>query len=350
MHTSRHGVLGWPSPAALASDAPLYLDGLATEYLQQARILGPVISAFSEVWISERDALNAQHMVEQEIVSGEMLTVVASLRTFVAKGLRSGTVKSGKYHDSWNMSAQGARPSDLNLIADLGTVEAVIFDDRAINKDGFVADNHGRRVPLGTSLDVIEDLLAVGTINRARKAQLRMRLRRGGAMLMPLETEELVDAVRRNQVAVSPEFKEIRQNIDLVRLVEAPVFPADVPWFASSINAVKNAVHMVLNDKKDLQRSEGLSNQLMGLHMAPEDWQFAWKGELPSLWVDTVSGALLAGLAFPVSITDPTLKKAYDAWIERNVLKPLADNDAARYDWLVHYLIDLINNGTALGE
>jgi len=337
----------WPTPAPVASDVPLYLDSLATEYLQQARVLEPVIGAFPNVFISERAALEANQTVKLETVTEEMLAIVASLRAFVAHGLRAGNVKSGKYQEAWSLGAPGERPSALNLIADLGNVEAVIFDDRAINKDGFVADNRGRRVPLGTTLDVIEDLIKLGTINKSRKAQLRMKLRRGGAMLIPLEVEELVDAARRSQAAASPEFKAIQQSIDFVRLVEAPLFPTDIPWFAGSANAIRNAVHAVWSEKRDIERCETLSNLLLGLHMAPEDWEFAWKGTQPPQWADSVAGALLAGLAFPITITDKEAKSAFDAWIERTVLMPLAENQAARYDGLVKYLIGLIGSGVA---
>lgn len=337
----------WSNPAALSSGKPLFLDALALEYVQQARMLDVILSSFSTVFISEDSALNSRLLVDQNETSEEMLTVLASLRHFIAKGLRAGTVKSGKYHTVGVQGGGQHRSSTLNLIADLGSVDAVILDDRAINKDGFASDDAGRSVRLVNSLDVIEQLHSVGTVSKARRAQLRMRLRRAGVLLMPLEAEELVDAVRRNQAAPSPEFLAIQQNIDLTRFVEAPSFPGDIPWFANSVNAIKNAVHAVWDQKTDLERSETLSQQLLALHLAPIDWEFAWKGAPPPDWVKTVSGALLAGLAFPVAIEDPKIKKAFGKWLERYVLRPLADQEDPQYQWLVRYLIDLINSGVA---
>ena len=104
----------------------------------------------------------------------------ASSTTFesaILKAYASGKIMFGPRGSQADESVHTSSMSTLHLLGDLLGSDAVVFDDRALNKEPFVTDRAGRRARIVTSLDIIEELHARGLLSAAERRKCRHRLR-----------------------------------------------------------------------------------------------------------------------------------------------------------------------------
>src|SRR5207248_3113923 len=135
--------------------------------------------------------------------------------------------------------------STLNLVANWAEAEVAVIDDRGLNKEPFVMDSRAHRARTVTSLDMIEELHRRQVSSDDERRALRHRLRVAGARLVPLDTEEIVIAALRRTGSDSAELRAMKESILLARVAALPRFPAEIPWFATTTIAIKNAIMAV---------------------------------------------------------------------------------------------------------
>src|SRR5262249_24380820 len=198
------------------------------------------------------------------------------------------------------------------------------------------------------------ELAARGALSRSERDVLRHRLRVAGAVLVPIDAEEILKAARRNRQAESADFRAIRESVALARAAQVPLFPAEMPWFLSVVSATKAAILQSWVEEDETSRAAELSNVILELHPQPEEWLAQWQGPPPPNWVDTVKSVLIGTLAMPIHIADSQRRAAYHAWVEKKVLTPLQRIAPRAYDRVIAYLkqfvIGAITNDEDLEE
>jgi hypothetical protein len=250
---------GWPSPVRPDVKRPLYVDDLALNYLQTTNLLGTVLNHFSEVHIEASAEKESAALIDHDRHVGEVLRIIDDIREAVRVARANGKIIFGPRRSQQEDDAAGPDPAVMHLLSNLCAAEAAVFDDRALNKELFAQDGTGFRARSITSLDIIEELLGRGVITETDRRNFRHRLRVAGAMLIPVDVEEIVHAAMRSKAGVSREFRAIRENLDLARIAEMPRFPAEIPWFGSFAINAKSAVMQVWMREKDWARAAALS-------------------------------------------------------------------------------------------
>jgi hypothetical protein len=232
----------------------------------------------------------------------------------------------------------------MHLLSNLCAAEAAVFDDRALNKELFAQDGTGFRARSITSLDIIEELLGRGVITETDRRNFRHRLRVAGAMLIPVDVEEIVHAAMRSKAGVSREFRAIRENLDLARIAEMPRFPAEIPWFGSFAINAKSAVMQVWMREKDWARAAALSEMILNLRPRAESWLARWEGDPPPGWVEAVGRMTTASLAMPVEFGHDEDLRAYHKWLEERILEPMRRLRPDGYKAMIEYVRMFILN------
>jgi hypothetical protein len=228
--------------------------------------------------------------------------------------------------------------STLNLLTNLKGAEAVVFDDRALNKEPFAVDESGHRARMLTTLDILEELRARLTVTQDQYRALRYRLRMAGAMLVPADASELATAAKRNRQNEAPEFRAIRDSFDLARLSEMPQFPGEMCWFMSYVHAAKGAIMQIWNEEPDEERARALASVIFDIRPVPEDWFGRWNGNPPPNWIAAVRRALIGGFALPVEISGGAKLRAYQKWIDDIMMSEVRFLSPETYQQVVEYL------------
>ncbi len=345
---------GWPSSAKLDFARPLYIDGLALVYLETVNLLEPVLNSFNEVYIDSNVEQESAALIEHDKHTTEVLHIVDGIRDSIRKAHPSGKIIFGPRRAATNKDNDNEDDEDafdgmqvastVHLLSDLMRSDLISFDDRALNKELFGTDQTGHRARMVNSLDFIEELCGRGVISEDERRALRYRLRIAGASLVPVDKDEVVAAARRNRHGESPEFRAIRESIVLPRVAELPRFPAEVPWFASVSTAIRCSIAQIWLDEKDAARAANLAGALLDLLPKAEDWIERWEGQPPPGWVEAVTTVELAMLSLPVEISEQATLKAYNAWLDAHVLKPLKQRSPSTYAAVVRQLSSFVND------
>jgi hypothetical protein len=301
---------------------PLFIDELALVYLQGTDLLDAVLKVFKDVRIEGSSEDEALALIEHHQHIEEVLNIIDDIRNLIRAANASGKVQFGPRRNERGKRAEET-PSTLHLLSDLTAVDAVVCDDRALNKENFAADTKGKRIPCLSTLDVLEELRGRGKLSDAERISARHKLRVGGAALVPVDLPEVLNALGRSHKAMSAEMRAIQESIDLARVAEIPIFPRELRWYASVSMGVKAAVIPIWKTVPDAALAGRLSNMVMHVIPKPEDWASRWDPEPPPGWVDAVNTVVIATLAVPIELNDAQTEAAYNEWFERHHLEPL---------------------------
>jgi len=262
---------GWSAPAAPQPKQPLYLDSLSLIYLHTVGLLDAVVGSFVDVYIHADAEEDAFALIERDHDTAEIQRVIDQIRGPILKAYDAGKIIFGPRWPQADESGYASNMSTLHLLGDLLGSDAVVFDDRALNKEPFLTDSTGRRARIVTSLDIIEELHARGLLSAADRRNCRHRLRIAGCCLMPLDAGEIRSAAQRSGQHLSPEFRAIRDSIDLPRVAEIPLFPAEIPWFMTIDSAVKTALVENWNKESDPQKAAAVADAIYSIYPTAEE-------------------------------------------------------------------------------
>jgi hypothetical protein len=334
---------GWSAPAVPQLKQPLYLDSLSLIYLQTVGLLDAVVASFDDVYIHVGTEDDAFALIEHGRNAAEVLRVIDQIRGAILKAHVAGKIIFGPRGSQADEGVHTSNMSTLHLLGDLLGSDTVVFDDRALNKELFVTDRAGGRARIATSLDIIEELHARGLLSATERRICRHRLRIAGSGLVPLDAGEIKSAAQRSGHHLSPEFRAIRDSIDLARMAEIPLFPAEIPWFMTVNSAVKTALIEIWNEETDPQKAATIADAIFSIYPSPEDWVACWKGQPPPDWIVAVNRILRASLALPFELGGEALDH-YNDWLERTVLWPMRKREPESYRGVVEHLKNFVLN------
>lgn len=327
---------GWPQPALPEKNKPLYLDDVAVSYLQTTNLLEAVIHAFDAVYVGLDVEEEAAGLMEMDRRSIEILRILDDIRGAIIKADESGRIRFGSRAPSAESEERDL--STMHLLADLSGADAVVFDDRSLNKNPYATDRKGHNARTVTSLDLIEELVQRGIIAQDERQWLRHRLRTAGAALVPLDCDELYAAAIRSGSYESAELRAIRESLALAGLREIPRFPAEIPWYLMLNRAVKGALMKTWTSEGKGERAESVAEAVLSIQPNAVDWLNRWGGSPPPNWVQAANRVMIASLALPVELADQEVIQRYHRWLDARVLQELERDDSGQYRAIVEQI------------
>jgi|CXWL01.1.fsa_nt_gi tetratricopeptide (TPR) repeat protein len=331
---------GWPASAKIARDRPVFLDELAVAYLQTVGLLDAVLMTFADVRVHRQVERQAAALLEHEKDVAACAEAIDDIRRSLRAAADSGRLSFGGRRD--DIEEIGLDASTAHLLHDLMGVDVVVVDDRALNGEDRAVSSKGHSAPIATSLDVIEELRAREKIDDGGRRSRRHQLRAMGAVLVPVDSEEVVEAALRNRQHESVEFRGIRENLGLTRVAQIAYFPAEMPWFAATSIQIKDAIKKVWLKETDPEKAAEHSNMIYSLLPNFHDWEPGWHGTPPPDWAAHTELVMNSGLALPFEIVEPATMDAYNRWLEEEVIDPLKSSRPHQYEAFVARLREYV--------
>ena len=220
-----------------------------------------------------------------------------------------------------------------------------MFDDRSLNKEPFVADPPaGARVSLRRSTS--SKSFTQEAFSRTWSAECTAT---GSASPVAVSFRWIRrrsnSAARRNGQHLSPEFRSIRDSIDLPRMAEIPLFPAEIPWFMTINSATRIALVEIWGEEKDAGKAAAIADAIYSIYPKPEDWVASWRAQPPPEWIMAVNRVMRAGLTLPFELGgDLETLDRYNEWLERTVLEPMRKSAPDSYRAIVEHLRNFVLN------
>ena len=202
-------------------DGTIYLDGLALSYLQSAKVLDRIAAASLDLRIHP-DVLGHMDELVRAGKSGEDLAAkIDGIRHVLRSAVESGRAaylprRVDPEDPVLNRDDQFA--TTQSLLAAAADCDALCIDDRFVNsKERFgVTEESERALPITCILDILRCLAGCGRLSPERHWTARHKLRSGGFIFIPFETDELVHwlkatLVENGQLTEGAELRAIRQ-------------------------------------------------------------------------------------------------------------------------------------------
>ena len=334
----------WASEPKIADGAEIYLDNLATTYLQTVGVLAKLKAAGLVAYITEDEDNNANRLITYENLSDQQLGLIELIRKTLSDGLASGRTRAVKSPPIGDEKILGSHPT-FTVLGIEDAVDAVVIDDRFVNQHAFMEANN-RRTPILSTLDLLEDLAGKGAISEQNVHAHRTFLRRAGFQFIPITEEELLhhlaDApLNDSEIVETAELRAIRELLLMARMRKILQIPAETAWLHKSMRSVIQTIRGLWKQGADLDEAAVRAEWLLGL--------LDVRGWAPSAGPGNERNfALFAHAAHIQSLMSPpddvpdNIRDAYYDWINRRLLQGLRDSEPEAFGWIVDRARELI--------
>ncbi|MFA5494232.1 MAG: hypothetical protein WC247_05595 [Porticoccaceae bacterium] len=332
----------WPNQPEIADGATLYLDDLAISYLLHLGLLGKLKSAGLTAVVSPRELSEANALISYERISNGVKEVIEGIRASLNSRIESGQVRIGRRRnfDEFEEKSIPEHPS-VGILALAPHCDVAIIDDRFLNQHANV-DSGGRQVPVFSTLDLLDALVAAGVLSDDDRLEHRTRLRRAGYFLVPVSVDELERCLRESIIAdgnvvETAELKAIRESILRVRMIDWLRLPKEAPWLDGTLKAIVRVLRNLWVDGTDIEEVTARSNWLVE-QADIRGWAHSLVPENADNVVRVGRGALILSLLMPPpSGTQQSIVDAYWNWVEVRILAPIQEQFPEVYEWLVDW-------------
>ncbi len=335
---------GWPDAQAVSGNTKLYLDDLSVTYLDYVGILEPMTRNVAAAFIPHEVGEHTKGMLEYADLTEDILEAIERIRATISSALDEGhlhySARRMRDNQTENEDILESYPT-LDLLADLSKIDLALADDRCLNKESFWADGALRRVPVGSTLDVLLTLKRAGKLDDAGVWGARHKLRMAGFYVVPLDTDELEHhlnraAIEEGALRETPELRAIRESMVLPRLAGA-FMPIEDHWVSTLRLVVSRAVRHLWLDEPEGAVAEAKADWLISVLPDPREWCLDPENET-SWSMACQQAAYQIGLLMIFVCSDKLRREKYFAWLEQRLLVPLRTNEPELWDAVLEFV------------
>ena len=314
---------------------PIYVDGLALYFLQNARVLGNVTAAGLDVRIHQdvltesrrlgRTGAVAERLVEQvEDIRSSLRAAIQEAKAFLLPRERGPSSDADGEVNAWD--------STQSLVQAADRCDAVCIDERTFNALGSVSGRTGRTVPIVCTLDVLREMRRRAAISKDEYWAALHKLRCGGFVFVPADAEEMGvrsrQAVNDDQVAVETVEQRVIRQTTARTDIEGMCTPAEMVVISREVlRATVVAIRELWTDT-DVSTEDAA-------HLSDRLWRQLMEAPFGSVgsgsddavqrrreWFSVSSGLLLS----PVVALSKERRLDYSRWLSRAVEELRAAN------------------------
>jgi len=236
----------------------------------------------------------------------------------------------------------------VSAMRDSGGVEALVCDDRAMNKYLEFDDRTGRKIPFLATPDLLLILHRRGLISDQALAAAREKLRVAGAGLMPLDPNELVSAVLGSNWKIGPnaELRAIRDSIHLPLARKIIQLPQERIWFKSMCINIAFAIRRAWQEVTDPVLAERAATYLHDIIPDAEVWSATDESPDRDLWIQDVTRHTLWAIASMFDLPDDRAD-AYRQWFAVQVGPSAERRDSGAMEAIAKTLFEFLSRPMA---
>ena len=328
---------GWANNVAIDSNSIIYLDELSVTYLDHVGLLERLADNVAEVHVSGDVESDCSAVLQSADMSADLGAAVDRIRTALNAAIEKGSnikFSSRRLANAANRKEEGDEGSrsaafpSFDILSDLTGIDAIVCDDRFLNKEPFWTDGE-RRVLCGTTVDVIMALNSRAVISEQQRFDYLYRLRVAGFCAVPIEPNDVINELLRARInngvlEETPELTEIRQNLT-ISLRSRMFLDAETPWLDQSRLAVFQALRAIWSGRSAAPERIARANWLLALLPDPMAWCVDPTNE--EKWgVAAQKSAAQIGMLVASAFLAKDRQQQYGAWIEEELVTPTRAN------------------------
>ena len=338
-----------------ALDCPIYLEGLAVEYLQDAHIFQTVVSEL-DVHVYHNLVSEYRALSYEERIGIDLRKQIESIRRTLKEALSNGKASlmpripySYKNHRTVSTGFDAIE----TLLRDNDYCDAVGFDDRYFNHHKRFTRSEGNIIPIVCILDILQFLYHNNHIREAEYINFRHKLRISGFSSVLPEIDELnylLNQVKINDenVIESKELRVFRQYTASLDSIDSTNFD-EARKLAEKFSIVgRHAItRLWTNPEIPPSKASALSNWLWNylVKSTGSNYRILDDSEHASL-VEKVMSFHLGGLLLPALIESNDRYEKFTCWVEKNILFQLLPANSELIQSALRLNLDVIQSSS----
>lgn len=331
----------WPNQPELKDGAILYLDDVTVSYFLHLGLLDKISAAGFRPVISPRKIFEVNELISFEEISGKFRESIERIRSIVNSGIKSGKIKIGRQQsfDEDEVHPFSRHPT-VEVVGLARNCDAIIVDDRFLNQNNHI-DIDGLKVPVCTSLDVLDTLALKGIVSNVDKLEYYTLLRRAGYCFLPvnfdeLKTQLIISKFEDKSIVETTELIAIRESFLRVRMSNWLQLPQEALWLDTSINTFIQVLKDLWESETDLLTLWARSNWIIN-QIDIRGWAHRLGTDAGDSLVKTGRGMHILLLLMPPNTVTEDIKQEYLRWAEDIVLAPIKESSPDLYFWILNW-------------
>lgn len=306
---------------------PLYLDNLVTDMFERFGLITTVSQFFPKIFIDSSTKEHAAALIDYSKSQKNIEDSIHRIRKIVAQGIKDDKIIISPVCKVENVKNDRQLSNSLvNLLTDPGDAEAIIIDDRAINKIDKNSLSTGKQVLIATSIDILYTLFNENRLSKSELTKALRKLRKAGVLFVPLGMDEIAGQAQTNITGKENfEFRAILDYVDLVRLRQILRMPEERTWFAHMILDMLRAIGMIWKNSPSIDSAIVASNRILDILPNPEDWISPESDLETKNWAKYIPAMYIAYLGNITSINEKKRFEACRIWVDSEVIYPLSE-------------------------
>lgn len=343
----------WSNAPEISAGARLYLDGLAVEYFSQIGLLGEIAPAGFRVFVSPNELSEATQLLSYHNLTSKVDGVIESIRSCVTAGLQSGKIILDRQPSRQDEQARGVseHPS-YGVFGMASRCDLIVSDDRFWTKFVNFGGDDGR-VPISTSIDIINHLAERGLLNEDQSRECLTQLRRGGYLFVPLKTNEIYELLSRapvkgEKVRETAELRAVRENLLRVKMSGWLQLPNEGHWLLSTMSSLREVLGQLWKDERTTEsESRARSDWLINL-IETRGW-IDGTGENKDASPVLIHALSITSLFILDQEISSERRKKFWNWLEGSVLEPIKEREPEVFKEIVKYVKSHISDAALVG-
>jgi hypothetical protein len=338
----------WPSELAIPDGAELYLDNLSVTYLQTIAVLGKLKTAGLTAYISDGEDADANRLISFENLSVQQLDIIEGIRRSLSDGIKSKRIRALRSSETEPAFKVRLHPT-FDVLGIDQPVDALVVDDRFINRHMQI-DAHGRRTPILTTLDLLDDLTSRGIVPRENLFGHRTYLRQAGFQLIPLTADELSYHLENAPLASgvlveTAELKAVREAMLKARMSKMLQIPEEVPWLHHSMNAIIRSLKHCWETRTDPKEAAAYSEWLIEL-LDVRGWTASTAPGNERGFALYAYAAHVLHIMSPPNEVSTEVREIYYDWVDKRLVKNIQEAEPEVFQWIVDRAREMIEHST----
>ena len=332
---------------AVIVGAPLFIDGLALQHLQQAGLLQPLISSGHTISIHKNTADEWHALLATEPQTEEMKVALDDIRLVLKEGLISGKVQflTQSRRQRGQLNDIAFLPV-MDLLEDISPVEAAVVDDRMFADNALLTDSNGITVPLLSSLDLLDTMVTRGTMRTDEYREALHTLRARCLFCIPISPVALLlyiecASVHDGQIRETAELRCIREYLARLHSTDVLCTQSDLEYLDSIWNCGTFAIAKLwVNETMPIVETVAkadwiVANVIPNIELA---MRFALDGpDRIDQVAATKTGAIILGIS-----NSAERRQAHAKWFEDSCIADLLPANAAVLEEIATQAADVI--------
>lgn len=331
----------WPDEPEVLSHSDLYLDAVAVDYLQTCGVLEKLTAAGFRVYVSTHTIDEARELIAYERLSGSVIKIIEETRERLKVGISSGRIRLGPIDHREGVDDESLlrRHPTYGIFSLASRCDAILIDDRSLNRHEFVSVPTGSRCAVLTTLDLVRALSAAGLLEDNRYRDLLTRLRRGGYLFVDVDADEVLREISACEVVneavqESAELRGIRESFLFTAATSMLEPQSEAPWLDRNTQAFVVAYRRLWSNDGDF--AVIAAKALWLLHLIDmRSWLHCFPYEHAREILHAGRERLISALIVAPPALSDERKEMFFQWVDIQIIEPLQREDADLYQRIV---------------